>query len=100
MGIQEIYIICTRYDYGQYVQTANTDRRRAVAEAERLAAFHYADGWTLTQRQIIPDAEQFDAPLLGEAVPVEVFHLKSPAGDWGNVIIYRVKEIIPNTKRQ
>ena len=94
MQTTEIYIICTYYKGGRYVQTATTDRARADAEAARVIAGYTADGWELEQTQKIAPGEYGEGP--GDPSTIEVFHLRHKDGDFCNVELYQVEDINEN----
>lgn len=95
MNTTRIYIICTYNAGGRYVRTGTNDANRAGAEAARLVESFAADGWNLTETQIIPDSEQPEPIEPGFPAVIQVFHLRNAAGDWCNIEVYRVEE---NTK--
>ena len=78
-----VYVICTCYERGRYVQGATTDKGKAQATAERLAQGYTAEGYELTERQHVRDGFHDDTPDV-----IEVWHLRNGAGDWCNVELY------------
>lgn len=96
MPNREIYIICTLSDMpgsrGRYVKTATTDRAKATATADKIAADCLElYGLLPTERQTIQ--QEPGGPVDPEApAVVEVLHLRNAKGDYFNVEIYRVQE--------
>ena len=83
----KVYVICTCYENGRYVQGATTDKDKAQATAERLAQGIAAEGYELTEQQHVRDGWHDNTPDV-----IEVWHLRNETGGWCNVELYATND--------